>query len=234
MRARPITAAFAVFTFFASAAPVLAQRTGSLIGPAPAEIPDTGFIAKDELGRIVMYRFAECVVSASRKRVETYLRDNFPGSPAAHKSAASLSTDDCLSDGRMRLNESLFRGGAYEVLYRRKFLIRGPMDFSATQPLDYGAGLGPEWTVQEKRAVAMRHLADCTVRAAPPQARTLILSAVGGKAETEAFTQLAPKMSACLFEGSQLNFSKAMFRGAVGEALYRLSMAAETTAGAVR
>ena len=170
-----------------------------------------------------MYRYAECVVDNSRTRVELYLT-SFPGSKAARNSANGLAVDNCLSTGEMRFSESLFRSGAYDVLYRKKFQKAGPLDFSTAPTIDYAAGSDVEMYGDADSRIALRQIADCTVRKDPSASRALILSMVASKSEGAAFTQIVPSMGGCVREGSKLTFSKSVFRGVIGETLYRLSV----------
>lgn len=202
-----------------------AQRTGTHVGPSPAQIPQGARASEADRARIAMYRYAECAVDASRARVELYLT-TFPGSKAAYKSANTLSIDDCLSTGEMRFSESLFRSSAYEVLYRKKFQKDGPLDFSAVPAIDYAAGSDVESYGNTDARIALRQIADCTVRKEPQASRALILSVVASNAEATAFAQIVPSMGSCVFEGSKLTFSKSVFRGVIGETLYRLSVGA--------
>lgn len=209
-----------------------AQRTGTLVGSDPAQIPEGPRANPEDRVRIAMYRYAECVVGNSRARVERYL-DTFPGSKVAHKMANSLAVDECLSSGEMRFSESLFRAGVYDVLYRRDFKTNGPVDFSSVPALDYAAGEAGA-NDREQSRVALRNIADCTVRNDPKASRALILSMVAGNAEANAFTTVVSSMSPCVMEGSTLTFSKSVFRGVIGETLYRLSVAARQTAVATK
>ena len=134
----------------------------------------------------------------------------------------------------MRFNESLFRGGVYDVLYRKKFQYNAPVDFSATPAIDYSVGRDVETHGDTDSRIALRQIADCTVRKAPQESRALILSIVASKAEGAAFTQIVPSMSSCVFEGSKLSFSKSVLRGVIGEALYRLSVGASQPAVAAK
>ena len=230
---RPAVLATAILGVLATASVAHAQRAGSRVGPSPAQIPETGGASKEDLARIAMYRYAECVVSNSRVRVELYL-ETFPGSKVAQKMANSLSVDDCLSTGELHISEPLFRSGVYDVLYRRKFQKEGPLDFSAVPVIDYAAGSDLESQSDAPSRIALRQIADCTVRKAPETSRVLVLSMVASKAERVAFTQLVPSMAPCVLEGSKLSFSRSTFRGVIGEALYRLSAGAGQPTVAVK
>lgn len=213
------------------AAPLLAQATGSLVRPAPAQMPERGKLSDAEQARATMYNYAACVAKSSPGRLRAYLQ-TFPGSNEARRVANTLSSDDCLSTGELRFSETLFRGGAYDVLYRKQFRVNGPTDLNAVAPLDYASGGDAEVLSNVSSIVALRKLADCTVRRSPANARTLILSTIGSKSEDTAFAGIVPNMSACMPADTKLKFSKAMFRGTVSEVLYRLSMAAQPSVAA--
>jgi hypothetical protein len=205
-----------------------AQDTGSLIRKAPAQIPSGGALDPADRGRLAMYRYAECVFGRSRKSVEAYI-NTFPGSKEAHSVANRLADDDCLSSGEMSFNEQLFRGSVYDLLYKSRFKKGGPSDFAEVAPIDYTAGNADEDSGVDTK-IALREVADCTVRKSPPTARQLVLSMVATRAETDAFNQMVPHMSACVTKDVTLKFSKSVFRGVVGEVLYRLSVAAVPSA----
>jgi len=206
--------------------PLNGQDTGSLIRKAPAQIPHGGKLDQADRARLAMYRYAECVFGRGPKRVEAYL-DTFPGSKEAHTAANRLSDDDCLSSGEMTFNEPLFRGSVYDVLYKSRFKKIGPLNFDNVAAIDYALS-----TVNDiggpNAVVALRKVADCTVRKAPAASRELVLSMVATKGETDAFGQLVPHMSSCVTKDATLKFSKSVFRGVVGEVLYRLSASSPT------
>ncbi len=222
------------FLILLSLSPVAAnaQDTGSLIRKAPAQIPSGGALDPADRGRLAMYRYAECVFGRGKKSVEAYL-NTFPGSKEAHLIANRLADDDCLSSGEMRFNEPLFRGSVYDLLYKDRFKKTGPSDFVEVAPIDYTIGKAAEDGGADTK-IALRKVADCTVRKSPTVARQLVLSMIATRAETDAFNQMIPHMSACVTKDVTLKFSKSVFRGAVGEVLYRLSVAAEPTPSSVK
>ncbi|RYD42070.1 MAG: hypothetical protein EOP63_13950 [Sphingomonadales bacterium] len=217
----------------AIAAAAHAQNTGTRIGPSPAQIPDHVGMSKDDRSRLAMYRYAECVVDRWRARVDAYLV-TFPGSTQAREMANKLSVDECLSTGEMQFSESLFRGGIYDVLYRKRFQKEGALDFSAVPAIDYALGSEADAYSPAGPKITLRKLADCTVRKAPEDSRVLVLSMVASNGENSAFDKIVPSMSSCIVHGSTVTFSKAIFRGVIGEALYRLSANASQPTAAVK
>lgn len=202
-----------------------AQRDSSTrLGPKPAEI--SGARNEDDRARQTLYAYAECVFRISRKGVEKYLA-TFPGSGEARKVALRLSTPDCLGDGELRFNDSLFRGGIYDLLYKADFREAGPLNFTDTPPVDYSIGNDRASNSTSLHDVFIREVADCTVRSGPVEARALIMTKVTTKAESKAFSAVVPHMSGCLNQNVTFKFSKAILRGVVSEALYRLSAASK-------
>ena len=49
----------------------------------------------------------------------------------------------------------------------------------------------------------------------------------GAQQETETFVRLSTKLAACMPQGTQLTFSKAVLMGVLAESIYRLSVAAQ-------
>jgi hypothetical protein len=203
-----------------------AQDTGSLIRKAPAQIP-SGTLDNADRARLAMYRYAECVVGRWPKRIDSYLL-TFPGSKDAHSAANRLSSDECLSSGEMKFNEPLFRASVYDFMYKSRYKKNGPLNFTAVAPIDYSRGRMDEFGGADTQ-IALRNIAECTVRKSPEDARQLAISMVVSRAESKAFDGLIPHMSSCVTKDVTLKFSKSIFRGVLGEVLYRLSIAATVT-----
>lgn len=202
-----------------------AQRDSSTrLGPKPAEI--SGARNDEDRARQTMYAYAECVFRLSRKGVEKYL-GTFPGSDAGRKIITRLATSDCLGSGELRFNDLLFRGGIYDLLYKTDFREAGPLSFADTPPVDYSTGEDRASNSTSLHDVAFREIADCTVRSGPAEARALVMTKVTTKAENKAFSAVVPHMSGCLNQNVTFKFSRAIFRGVISEALYRLSAASK-------
>jgi len=215
----------AVMLALTAAGSAHAQRaTGTRLGPKPADI--SGARNEDDRVRQTMYSYAECVFTVSRKGVEKYL-STFPGSDEGRKIAQRLSTSECLSSGELRFKDSLFRGGIYDLLYKADFRDDGPLNFADTPKVDYSIGDDRASNSTSLHDVFIREVADCTVRSGPAEARALIMTKVTTKAENKAFSAVVPHMSGCLNKSVTFKFSKAILRGVVSEALYRLSSASK-------
>ncbi|MBP6378794.1 MAG: hypothetical protein KA312_00095 [Sphingorhabdus sp.] len=225
---RRLLAAF-IIAVSVAASPVAAQWTGTRTGPRPAKIPDNN-LSKADLSRATMRSFSKCVIGVSRQRVINYL-DTFPSSKEAFELANGLSRDDCLVGADLRFSEKLFRWSAYDELYNAEFNDHDLTTIATIPETDYVAmtkGLNAE----QFQFVAIWQLGECTVRAAPKAAQTLVRSQIGSSAEEAAIQEILPFVSGCVNKDNELKFSKAVFRGVMAEALYKLAMKANGAATA--
>ena len=197
--------------------PLAAQETGSLVRSAPGEIPDGP--DADANVRQGMYSFVTCVMGRSRNAVKAYLH-TASGSAAAYQRAKRLATDECIVDG-IEFDETVFRGAAFEMLYREEFGSKPVEDFALLPTVDYVVGYDLT-SESQQQALALRRFADCVSRAAPLQVNALIMSRPGSSTENSAFMGLAPKFSGCLIKDVTLRFTKLALRGVLGETIYRI------------
>ncbi len=195
--------------------------------------PRTGARGNDAEAQRVMIDFASCVAQRSRSSLERFLAQPF-GSDDADRLAFRLATPDCLFDAELRFSQEIFRGALYDALYRIDFVRMEPADLSAVPPITYYVGATESLTPRQHRRVGQSLFADCVVRAAPSEARALILSAATSPTERAAFQALQPALGPCLVQGAQVRFSRPMLRGLVAESLYRLTSAASSSANRVR
>ena len=207
------------------AAPASAQ-SGSRLESKPAPTPGDPF-SEDGI-RTLVDRFAGCVISRHRKPVESYLKTP-PDSRESERKWPSIARAECLSIGSLTLSDAGFRGAAYGRLYKSDFGKKGPADFSNLPEIDYAVGLDPNEPV-DRTNIGSRALADCMVRTAPVDAKTLILSRIASEEEMAAFRALNPAGASCMRLGVTVSFSKSALRALIGEALYRLSAARRAAA----
>lgn len=204
------------------------SQTGTILPRKSATIPADQRIRSDDK-RKILYDYAACTVEESRKHVEQFL-GTAPGSAEAEKLLLRAAPHSCLLNGSMTLSSSAYRAAAYNVLYDLDFAQSGPLDFSAVAPIDYaqrGGGMTAEDVATQS---VLRKLADCAVRHEPFAARQLVLAYPGSADETSAFGTFTPHLSACMTNDVTVTFSKFTLKGYVGEALYRLSIAARSPA----
>lgn len=214
----PLMAALAAVAVL-PASTASAQETPTRIQRPPPAVPGNTSLRGEAEAQRVMRAYAVCVLLRYRSRVEAFLATP-PASEEALRVGTRIATGECLHDGELRFKELLFRGGLYEALYERDFRRAPARDVSAAPPIDYAAGGAAA------DQVALRLFADCTARANPDAARSLILSAVGSGAENAAFAALGEALGGCLVAGERVAFSRPVLRGVIAEALYRLSQAA--------
>jgi hypothetical protein len=204
-----------------AATPIYGQSS-SRLAPVPPRTP-SNYSTEDGI-RLLVSEFAGCVISHDRKHVDSYLATP-PDSAESDRLWPTIAQTACLSIGVLTLTDAGFRGSAYNRLYKSDFGKKGPSDFSAVAPIDYGRGLDPS-VAQHRTNIAARQFADCVVRADPANSKALVLSRIAGGDETAAFDRLQPAARNCLNRGMSVTFSKAALRALVGEVIYRLSRAA--------
>ncbi len=200
-----------------------AQMTGTLLTHRPAQTDYRDKNAASEMTR----QFARCVVDRSTGRIKAYL-DLPVGSPKHAQMSRSIydrEGDECMGMGELQMPLTVFRGYMFEALFLREYGNKVITDFSAVPPIDYGAPYGASPTADGAQAIAMVRFGDCVVRRAPVPARDLLSSETRSSAETRLFAVLVPSLGPCLPSGKTFEFSKSVARGAIAEALYRLSAA---------
>jgi hypothetical protein len=203
-----------------------AADTGSMAtSRRTAEIPEGRRPTAADTRRI-MYDFAACTVRKRRSAISTYL-DTTPGSRKAEAQGRKLALGSCLSSGTITFEETSYRAAIYDVLYHMEFAEQGPQDFSAVPVIDYQQATEDVGEIDQ--SAVLRRLADCAVRKGPVEARKLISARIDSVQEAAAFSALVPSISQCMSADATIKFSKFSLRGYVGEALYRLSVAARGT-----
>lgn len=183
--------------------------------------------------------YADCVVrkAANRANVAAFLRvapDSEGFFPAAMKAADMRCLDDAAMKRRtskleMRLQPATFRQALFPALYRAQFGKAAPPALSSLPALTYtsefengGAGLPEAYR-------GSRALGDCVARATPQGAHALLTSRPYSKQEDAAVETIKPALAQCLSQGQTVRFSRSSLRAYVGEATYRLAVAAQSS-----
>lgn len=206
----------------APATAVYAQPTGTHIGPNPAEVRgDSMTDARRTLGN-----FGQCVVRSNRTRAERVLSLS-ANSEQYHRQLRQLATDDCLSGGQLRMSPLLMRGSIFEALLDVYHSDFQPTDLSQAPAIAYGALHTGTMTGPTRSILAWNIFADCVVRAAPGEARALLLVPPGGTREEEAVTALTPHFGPCVPSGANVAMSLSLVRAALAEVLYRYAVIRE-------
>ena len=183
-----------------------------------ATYPNVAAMPKAERSRAVMDYFGMCMLGAEGGNVRKFVMLP-PGSAKARKLADYFVSDECMTPGELRFNQSLLRGSLYRALYIDEFKAgAAPMP---ADMIDYRADFGAD--PLDDVQVALRQFADCVVRAEPKAVRGMLLSVPGSAAESERFREVMPSLGPCMASGSQVKFSKPVLFGLVAESMYRLS-----------
>lgn len=202
-----------------------AQETGTRFKRfTPANMAKQSGMSEAEHQRFTLTKFSDCVVQRDRNEALIYL-GLAPTTKGAMKIGGKIFSPECIkteSGGQLRIPGPVVRSGLYGALYRADFgRHEGTL---SEQPLD----LAKDENRDLPNYVALREFAECVVRSDPANSRAAVLAYVGSTAEKTAFAALAPKFGPCLPQGTQVEFSKTIIQGLLGEVLYRLSTPASS------
>ena len=214
----PLALALVAFALPTAAA---AQRAAQAY-PEAAEVPegtDDGAAARQ-----VMDKFSLCIFKSRRARVMEVL--SLSDGNESNRRIGRLINADCLYEGELQFDRRVFRGSLFGHAYRAKF-PKVPPDFSRVPKIVYGS-------YGDKIYDAAMPFAECVVRENGAGAHALLFSDIASKQERAAFASLHPALSACLPQGSQVQFSRTALRGFIAESLYRLASAAQQVQAAVQ
>lgn len=222
-RSRARGALFAmVFSSGATAASVQAQDTGSLINKyKPAQLKSAGGQAA---ARAALEDYAACQVGRQPTRLAKLLTTRVDTDEYVKLMNSLLGIDACISSGTLVVTTNTHRGALFQALYNRQFKTTAPLEFSDIQS-GYRAIYPEQPSAEALGSIALVSFGECVTKADPRTVRDLMLSSTGTASEDMAFINLQPNLNACMPEGKQLTFSKAILKGILAEAIYRLSMA---------
>lgn len=169
-----------------------------------------------------MQNYAKCTGESARRSVESYLA-TFPGSKLAIKKVRSITEIDCFSSGEMRFQEGLYRGSAYEYLYRTDYSRSKTPDFSSLASVDFSVGASAVPKPDEDVHIGLRKFADCVVRENTEVAHALVFSYLVSEEEKRIFRSLRPAFNSCMSKtvDMTIKFSMSVLRGLIAEVLYR-------------
>lgn len=181
-----------------------------------------------------MAQFARCVVDRRLGQVQRVLSMSVDSQHDQYdKQLNSLATDQCLGNGQLTFNSSLFRGALFGELFRRRVAAEreGQKWGPVIAPIDLTAPLAADATTRFKIELALQLFANCIIRRDRLAASDIVLLPIASKAQSEAYTKLSPILGSCLPNGQQVKFTKPALEGVLAEALYRSPMV-PTVAGA--
>lgn len=213
-----------------SAAPAVAQETGTLITHRSAQVHGSG---KTD-ARETMLAFAECLVSRSPGRTANII-DVRIDSPEYERMMGSYFDeigDLCMSGGELTMNETLLRGSVFQALYQRDFGDEGPTSFDPALDTGYRAMYTEPVARKGKLSLGLESFGECVARADGATVRKLLMMRPDSQGEAEAFQTIQPFLNGCIPVGVELTFSLATLKGALAEGMYRLSRAATANQGA--
>lgn len=219
---------------------MLARLTAviAIMLPAAAAAQDSKLPQQQAENELAGY--ADCVVrtSSNAKAVESFLKV-IPDSPTFYPSALKAADMHCLDGAarrrggklEMRLQPATYRDALFPALYRARFGKAPPLDrLTAIAPLSYEGEFAGDTKTLSPLYRAGRGIGDCIARANPQASHALIMARPYTAAENAALQALRPNIAQCVTEGQTVSFSRGSLRAFIGEATYRLAVAASLPA----
>lgn len=172
-----------------------------------------------------VYWLVGCLFDHRDRNVERVL-STVPGDTDATLSWMRAVIGPCLVAERPLSGPDLFgRGAVAERLLYRDFAAIGAAPRHRTAPLF--APVSQDYLTRasenSRRFLAILDMGSCVSRGEPAKVYDFFRSARGSAAEHAAMTELAPAISACLFEGQTFDMTPPMFRALLAEAAYRVA-----------
>lgn len=168
-----------------------------------------------------MAEFLRCEVKSAKGRAAAlaFTRE-VAGSPSTYPQR--LIKSSCAPRGsRMAMNPEMVRMSLFSALYARDFAGGEPMVARIAADDIAKEFDGPP----SESTLALRRFGDCAVTKDVADSRALVLSKLYSDDEQRAINALRPALGQCVAEGQALRFSRTIIRGAIAEALYKMSAA---------
>jgi len=177
---------------------------------------------------LTLAEFSDCVLDRGgrRARAERFLRLPPAGEPF-EDAAGWLMPQECLllrggTWMEMRIRPDALRASLFASLYKRDFGRVPPPQVSAVPPLRLSEEFEGDPAQLPQTVRVTRAIGDCAARADAASAHAFLLTTLGSSQERQALGPVTAALANCLPEGQQLRFSRAMLRGILAEALYKL------------
>ena len=221
---------------------------------APALAGDSDYSTRET--RALTHAYAQCVVKRRTAVASEALLANVDNTTLMRR-YSTLIVPACLDRHAPRGTQMSFAGDLYryalaDALVNREFAALPAPDFGSVAPLAHRAVPQPAEASGAKarrlsrdaaaraaasadEAEASHFLAlygECLVRAAPSEARALLLTVPDSTDEAARFAALHPSLRACLPETRTVSFGKTALRGTIAINYYRLAHAARGTPAA--
>jgi hypothetical protein len=220
---------------------------------ATAQSSSSGFREDSREVRLIAHRYGDCVVkkdAASAASFVVLIAHDKRSEHERDRLASRVTDPACLISAsrsfggiRMRFPNDTMRYTMADALFRAQLsqsppigplsavpvLALPPFDEADFQPPP-GKRLSKarleELTIMRDRAMARSYLwqfGECVVRTDPSRAFALLKTAPVTPEENGAFAGLQPALGQCVVEGQQVELNKALLRGTVALAYYRLA-----------
>ncbi|MDQ2877963.1 MAG: hypothetical protein M3R41_02645 [Pseudomonadota bacterium] len=205
----------------AQSQPGASPHTGSLIAAPPAA--SVNGTTKTDARRAAL-AFSQCVLKRMPLIGAGILTDPV-GTEQYTTLVSKAASSECLEGGViLHMPQILMRAAFFEAAYIQQFRT-GPVELKDSPIVDYRAGYSDSLNPYVANTIALAQFGDCVVRAGTSDARAMVLNLPGSYSENRAVAALIPKLAPCVPAGSKVEFSKPVLRGAIAEAIYRLSVA---------
>ncbi|MDQ4088367.1 MAG: hypothetical protein M3177_10230, partial [Pseudomonadota bacterium] len=177
--------------------------------------------------------FSDCVLDRGgrRARAGRFLRLP-PGGEAFNEAAERLTPEECLLTRggtymEMSIRADVLRASLFAAMYKREFARVPPSpELSTIPPLLLRDEFDGDLAMLPESVRVMRGIGDCSARLDPVGAHDFLLTTLGSSEERRTLERVTTALANCLPEGHQLRFTRAVLRGMLGEALYKLRRAA--------
>lgn len=184
------------------------------------------------IARRVGVAFSDCVFARHEADVRAAVA--MPVDQAAHKSLAEVMTGFCLTQalqehglrrGQLQVSQTIFRGLAFEHMYRHDFDVADRQQRLETVEALYPKVSGHDGNSDPRFLYRVSMLlGDCVVKRDPGAARALLRTTVASRSEREAFVDVRANFASC---AATIPVGDAAARAMVAESLYWLTSAAK-------
>ena len=219
--------------------PALSLTMLTLAFSTPTLAQENRGILPDAQARVIVQKYAQCVVRARPDRVRASLRAYFAGKKLPMPVVNDCAMTTAYDSTSISFSTDVYRYAMAEALYAADYGNAGPQMFDTvplkpppeTEPLNEAPLAAKPKLLQAAReahdqAVAERYLlivADCITRTAPAETKALIMAPAQTSSETAAVAGLQPFLMQCLPEGQTVRLNRPKLRGVLALAAYRLS-----------
>ena len=194
----------------AAAAAVVASSAAAQLAPGISGHPGIRYMGEEEIWWSIR-QLGDCL-ARTRRSASMAMLATVAGSPEEDRATRAVlgNNTSCLQpNSRMRVGREVIRAAVAEALYRRNFAGPPP-----AQPFQEPEGGAP--------VPLLLDFAQCYAQTRPAEVHQLLATTrLGSRDEHQALARLAPTLGSCLVAGVRFEFSAAVVRLALAEALYQ-------------